>query len=434
MRFVGIDLAWSPRNRSGGAVLSAGGKLLHACADLSDDDAVLEFVVNAIPADRPGLVAIDAPLAVPNKTGGRACDRQVAAVFRRFEASPYYANRRNLARFGGLRAENITCRLRFLGFRHDPKIARQVKTRQVIEVFPHPATVSLFHLERTLKYKARSGRDYALRWRELARLREYLIALAGTEPPLHMSSDVVAMQIVGQRGRAFKEAEDLLDAVTCAYSALYAWHHGPRGYAIYGQQAAQDPHAAEADLEQGHILVPMTPTMWQRIKTPRLLLLDRDGTLNRSPGSRPPNRPDEVKLLPGVAARLHHYAALGWRLVIVTNQGGVAFGYQTERQAWATHRAVLNALPVQVDATYLCPHHPDGTIPRYATRCPNRKPAAGAIIDALAHFEAKPEDCLFVGDQESDRQAAEAAGVEFRWASDFFQGIAKSTTFWYNIN
>jgi D-glycero-D-manno-heptose 1,7-bisphosphate phosphatase len=232
------------------------------------------------------------------------------------------------------------------------------------------------------------------------------------------------MQIQGRRGRSFKEAEDLLDAVVCAYSALYAWHHGARGYAIYGQEGDQDPQVAGTDPDQGHILVPMTPAMWQRIKVPRLLLLDRDGTLNQSPGNRPPNRPDEVKLLPGVAARLHHYAAMGWRLVIVTNQGGIAFGYQTERQAWAVHRAVLTALPVQVDATYLCPHHPEGTIPRYASHCPNRKPASGAIIDALTRFEAKPEDCLFVGDRESDRQAAEEAGVGFEWAHEFFRWAA----------
>ena len=420
MRFVGIDLAWSPRNRSGGSFLSADGSLLRATADLGGDDEVLEFITCAIPSGTPGLVAIDAPLAVPNESGGRPCDRQVAAVFGRFEAGPYPVNRQNLARYGGLRAEALTHRLRFLGFRHDPDIARQTDTRQVIEVFPHPATISLFGLDRTLKYKARPGRSYPLRWHELARLRNHLVALADADLPLHMSSDVIMMPIEGQRGRAFKRAEDLLDAVVCAYSALYAWHYGPRGYAVYGLEAPGELQAANRNADQGHILVPMTPSMWERIKTSRLLLLDRDGTLNPGLGNRPPNRPDEVELLPGVATKLRQYAALGWQLVIVTNQGGVAFGYQTERQARATHQAVLDALPVQVDASYLCPHHPEGTVSRYTIACPNRKPAPGAILDALTRFEAQPKDCLFVGDQESDRQAAEAADVPFVWARDFF--------------
>jgi histidinol-phosphate phosphatase family protein len=416
VRFVGIDLAWSPRNPSGGAVVASEGKLLCATASLGGDDEILEFIVSAVPAGLPGVVAIDAPLAVPNDTGGRPCDRQAAAVFRRFEASPYLANRRSLARYGGLRAEDLTRRLRFLGFRHDPHIVRQADTRQVVEVFPHPATVSLFHLDRTLKFKARSGRDYPLRWQALIRLRNLLTGLAEAEPPLHLPPHFLTMQIQGARGRAFKEAEDLLDAVVCAYSVLYAWHHGPRGYAVYGQAG---PSVANADT--GHILVPMTPSMWQRIKTARLLFLDRDGTLNRSVGNRPPNRPDEVHLLPRVSAKLHRYAALGWHLVIVTNQGGVAFGYQTEKQAWATHQAVLDALPVPVDATYLCPHHPEGTIPGYSIDCPNRKPSPGAILDALARFQCPPGDCLFVGDKDSDWEAAEAAGVGFRWAWDFFE-------------
>lgn len=414
MRFIGLDLAWSPRNHSGGAVLSADGRLLDATATLGDDRAILDFVSAAIPPGTPGLVAIDAPLAVPNETGGRPCDRQVAEVFGRFEAGPYPANRRNLGRYGGLRAEAIRRELQRLGFAHHPHIAAQTLTRQVVEVFPHPATVSLFELDRTLKYKARSGRDYALRWRELTRLRDSLVGLKEADPPLHLPPDLAAMTIEGRRGQTFKEAEDLLDAVVSAYSALFAWRYGPRGYAVYGQ----DPLGSDPD--QGHILVPMSPSMWQRIKRPRLLLLDRDGTLNHSPADRPPNHPHEVALLPNVCGVLHHYVSLGWRLVIVTNQGGVAFGYLSEAQAWAVHQATLDALPVEVEASYLCPHHPEGTVPRYAITCPNRKPAPGAILDVLARFEASAKDCLFVGDQDSDRRAAEAAGVTFRWAADFF--------------
>jgi D-glycero-D-manno-heptose 1,7-bisphosphate phosphatase len=164
----------------------------------------------------------------------------------------------------------------------------------------------------------------------------------------------------------------------------------------------------------------MTPSMWQRIKKPRILFLDRDGTLNQGLGDRPPNRPDEVHLLPSVAPVLHHYASLGWRLVIVTNQGGVAFGYQTKAQAQTTHQAVLDALPVDVDASYLCPHHPKGTIPAYAIDCPNRKPAPGAILEALDRYSCPPSECLLVGDRESDLDAATAAHIPFQWAADFF--------------
>jgi D-glycero-D-manno-heptose 1,7-bisphosphate phosphatase len=152
----------------------------------------------------------------------------------------------------------------------------------------------------------------------------------------------------------------------------------------------------------------------------RILFLDRDGTLNRSLGRRPPNTPQEVELLPGVATLLSTYAAQGWALVIVSNQGGVASGYISEGEARTVQQQVVDLLPVPVAASYLCPHMPGGSVSEYAIECPNRKPRPGFILAALEQLGAQPEDCLFVGDSVTDRQAAEAAGVVFRWADLFF--------------
>ncbi len=152
----------------------------------------------------------------------------------------------------------------------------------------------------------------------------------------------------------------------------------------------------------------------------RVLLLDRDGTLNRTMGSRPPNTPGEVELLPGVASVLKQYATDGWRLVIISNQGGVAGGYISEAQARAVQQRVVDLLPVPAAVSYLCPHMPDGAVVEYAIDCPNRKPRPGFILAALETLGARAEDCLFVGDSITDKQAAEAAGVPFRWADRFF--------------
>ena len=152
----------------------------------------------------------------------------------------------------------------------------------------------------------------------------------------------------------------------------------------------------------------------------RILFLDRDGTLNRSLGSRPPNTPEEVELLPGVAPVLTGYVAQGWLIAIVSNQGGVASGYISEAQARAVQQRVIELLPAPVAASYLCPHMPGGSVAEYAVECPNRKPHPGFILTALAQFGARAEDCLLVGDSSTDRLAAEAAGVRFRWADLFF--------------
>jgi D-glycero-D-manno-heptose 1,7-bisphosphate phosphatase len=154
--------------------------------------------------------------------------------------------------------------------------------------------------------------------------------------------------------------------------------------------------------------------------TVRILFMDRDGTLNRTAGSRPPNTPGEVELLPGVASVLEQYFADGWQLVIISNQGGVASGYVSEAEARAVQQRVVDLLPVPVAASYLCPHMLGGAVDEYAIDCPNRKPRPGFILAALEMLGARAADCLFVGDAITDEQAAKAAGVPYRWADRFF--------------
>jgi D-glycero-D-manno-heptose 1,7-bisphosphate phosphatase len=153
----------------------------------------------------------------------------------------------------------------------------------------------------------------------------------------------------------------------------------------------------------------------------RLLFLDRDGTLNRIQGQRPPNRPDEVKLFPRVGEILQDYVNHGWKLIIVSNQGGVASGYMTEGQAHAIQQRVIDLLSVPIAASYLCPHMPNAAVAAYKLDCPNRKPKPGFLLTALHTFGARAGDCLFVGDSITDKEAAQSAGVPFQWADRFFE-------------
>ena len=125
-------------------------------------------------------------------------------------------------------------------------------------------------------------------------------------------------------------------------------------------------------------------------------------------------------MLPGVGSVLSCYAQDGWRLVIVTNQGGVAGGYLSEAQAQAVLQRVVDLLPVPVAAAYLCPHMAGARVTAYELDCPNRKPRPGFLLQALKAHDARPEDCLFVGDSITDRGAAQAAAVPFCWADRFF--------------
>jgi len=239
VRFVGVDLAWSPRNPSAAAALRLRGEVgeLTAWADrLGNDDEIAAFVREAT-GEGPALIAVDAPLVVPNEEGTRPCDREVSKVFRSQEAGTYPANRR---KFGGrVRGENLVRRLKEIGFEHSPYIPARTPVRQVIEVYPHPAAVRLFGLDRTLKYKARPGRPYSLRWAEL---RKYQSCLRGLNGP-GLSAEGI-LEVEGLRGRALKRYEDLIDALFCAYIGLYCWYWGPEGYQVFG------------NLDEGYIVVP----------------------------------------------------------------------------------------------------------------------------------------------------------------------------------
>ena len=246
MRFVGLDLAWSSRNPSGVVVLASGEEGVwiptHWSAGLKDDQELLGFIREAVGME-PALIAIDAPLIVLNETGTRPCDRELSQAYRKKEAGALPVSRIGLG--GKVRGEALVAKLSELGFELRAHVEKEAFVRQVVEVFPHPAMVELFRLERTLKYKPRKGRALEFRLRELSRYVELLRSLKRWEPALAARALLPEAPIHELRGKALKALEDLLDACFCAYIGLWLWHWGPAGYRLFG------------DEKEGFILVPV---------------------------------------------------------------------------------------------------------------------------------------------------------------------------------
>ena len=243
--FIGIDLAWSDRNPSGVAAIRDG-RLVASSGGLRKMSEILDFVGEHLSRRNGSIVAVDAPLRVPNETGTRPCDRALSADWRPYQAGAYPANRKLLARDGVVRGEALTAALseRFKFYESDV-IPRRTQARLVCEVYPHPALVSLFGLDRTLKYKRGRGRPLEERWSEFDRYRKLLRRLRKADPRLRRTRRLLkSTEVYGLRGAALQAYEDALDAVTCAYIASYFWRHGPRAVTRYGA------------LEEGHILVP----------------------------------------------------------------------------------------------------------------------------------------------------------------------------------
>jgi D-glycero-D-manno-heptose 1,7-bisphosphate phosphatase len=135
------------------------------------------------------------------------------------------------------------------------------------------------------------------------------------------------------------------------------------------------------------------------------VLLDRDGTLNVERDYL--SHPDEMELLPGVPAALARLRALGFGLVVITNQSGIGRGYFSLDTVELIHQRLRELLAEQgaeIDAIYLCPHAPDES-------CDCRKPLTGMVDQAVAEWGFDPRQAFLVGDKEADIDLGRALGA-----------------------
>jgi len=142
----------------------------------------------------------------------------------------------------------------------------------------------------------------------------------------------------------------------------------------------------------------------------RTIFLDRDGTLIRN--YHYGCDPERVSLLPGVSQALRWLGAAGYRLIVVTNQSGVAHGYLTERDLARMHerlRGILAAEGVGLEAIYYCPHSPEG-VNEYAGQCLCRKPEPGLFFWIASERRIALTQSWYVGDVLSDIEAGNRAG------------------------
>ncbi len=234
MKFLGIDLGWTSQP-SGLCCLGYGDRTLRLL-DLqrqAEIPAVLAWVDHWAPATTAAGVAVDAPTLIPNATGMRLPDRLTHKHFGRYHAGCYPAN---LSRPFADRTVGVGLSLEDRGFAHAPTITPQQPIRFQIEVFPHPAMVNLFGLDRILKYKKGKIGDRQL---ELARLRQFILEVMPTlEPALNLADSPVLLPEIPTTGTALKIVEDQLDSLICAYVAAHWWYWGSTRNLVLGDRAS----------------------------------------------------------------------------------------------------------------------------------------------------------------------------------------------------
>ncbi|MDZ4742230.1 MAG: DUF429 domain-containing protein [Verrucomicrobiota bacterium] len=247
MKFIGLDLAWSLKNPSAICTLEWDGARANCTGfvpDIGSNEEIAAYIREEFSQGQQGIIAIDAPLIVPNQSGSRNAEKLLNKDFRKCHAGAHPSNRQRLCKWGGgkLRAEEILENLKPLGFSSDPEWEPHTrKLRRVIEVFPHAANVTLFNLPLIFEYKSRPHRSRDFILGEFKRFREAISSLENAHPPATFPKNILLAPLSKLRGKELKKHEDTLDAFICAYTALHAWIYQPR---IYG------------DLKEGYILVP----------------------------------------------------------------------------------------------------------------------------------------------------------------------------------
>jgi len=242
-RYFGVDLAWGQRNRTGLAVLDHTGRLLES-GSVRTDEEIVSFV-HRHPTET--LVAgIDAPLVVPNVTGRRACEALVGQHFARFGAGAYPANRGNPSFVPEPRGARLAAEL---GWDMDPTVLPAVGRRVCIEVYPHPAMVSLFPLDYVIPYKIKQGRDLPSLKASYQRLLDHLESTCGAVLVLGGSARWAEMRGISadaSRKSELNLIEDEIDAIFCAFIA-WLW------------ATDRDRMVVHGDFTTGYIVTPRAP-------------------------------------------------------------------------------------------------------------------------------------------------------------------------------
>jgi len=143
----------------------------------------------------------------------------------------------------------------------------------------------------------------------------------------------------------------------------------------------------------------------------KAVFLDKDGTVIKNVHYNAD--PDKVQLNNYAAEALHRLQQSGYRLIIVSNQAGVAHGYFTEAELARVNRQLVHLLALQhvkLDALLYCPHHIDGVVKEYSLQCDCRKPAAGMLLQAARDLDISLADSWMVGDIADDIEAGHRAG------------------------
>jgi len=149
----------------------------------------------------------------------------------------------------------------------------------------------------------------------------------------------------------------------------------------------------------------MTLGMYQMSQN-KACFLDRDGVIIEEVNYL--SSPDQVKVFPEAIEALKLLRDNNYKIIIVTNQAGVARGYFKLTDISLVHDKIdeiLSRHNLSIDSYYYCPHHPKGSVPEYSIECNCRKPMPGMLLEAIDDHNINISKSFLIGDKMSDINA-----------------------------
>ena len=145
----------------------------------------------------------------------------------------------------------------------------------------------------------------------------------------------------------------------------------------------------------------------------KAVFLDRDGTINEEMGYI--NHISRFKVFSYAYDSIKILNSLGFLVIVITNQSGLARDYFNEELLEKIHQELLNQAEkhkAKIDKIYFCPHHKDGVIEKYRVDCDCRKPKPGMLLKARHEFDISLENSYLIGDRFKDIQFAHNNNVK----------------------
>ncbi|MBM4393247.1 MAG: DUF429 domain-containing protein [Deltaproteobacteria bacterium] len=238
MRYLGLDLGWTPRDSSGGVILepAEGGVRVESADSLRAHEDTLRWLARS--RGRTGcILATNAPIVVENLSGSRPCDKQLAEHFSRYRIDEY-ANNTVSASHPRTMAKGLVR----MGFDINPAAGA---AERLVETHTQSAQVLLFGIDRPVRMKAGpiGGRKEGV-----ARLRELIVEKLYTGTPRLLPSPaletLMSAHLPDLNGTRLGELEERLEALLVAYVAAWLGENSVTGCAFLG------------DLTRGYILLP----------------------------------------------------------------------------------------------------------------------------------------------------------------------------------